>query len=143
MSTIETKRRGRPPKPRDAEDAIIEAVEADVPDDEVQVVIKHDGPPCPRCTRSTQRSTRLLRRYDLAALRCDFCRQVAIEGDGPHQWWDTLTATTGNPPPLVVRAMAIYGAKHNIQPPPPAQHDGTYEAMTSDWDDERWTEVGA
>jgi hypothetical protein len=35
--------------------------------------------------------------------------------------------------------MSIYATKHNIQPPPPAERDPTYEAMRSEWDDERWT----
>lgn len=137
MSDVETKRRGRPPKAQPIEDAPA-AVEADAKDDAVPVAA-HDGPPCPFCGRPRQRSTRLLRRYELTALRCDRCKEVAIEGDAGR--WDTLTAISGNPPPIVVRAMTLYEARHHIQPPPPAVRDRSYEAMTSEWGDERWVEV--
>jgi hypothetical protein len=43
MSNVEAKRRGRPAKVQPTEDAPV--VEADAPDDEVPVAVKHDGPP--------------------------------------------------------------------------------------------------
>lgn len=139
----EPKRRGRPPKAREVENAAIETeevVEADGPDEEVQPEqpVKPSGPPCSFCARPMLRSTKLLRRYELVALKCDKCRHIGIEGD--DQWFDLNTAACGNPSVVLVRAMAIYSRKHYAQPPPPLERDRGAEAAMSDWGDPRWTE---
>jgi hypothetical protein len=137
--TTEVKRRGRPPKIREAEETAVEVetVDADALDDEVRP-IKAAGPPCRRCARPMDRSTRLLRRYGLVALRCNACRDVGIENDSEDQWWDVGTAAIGNPPPIVRRAMTLYAERHNASPPTPLERDAGYEAAMSDWNDERW-----
>lgn len=135
MST-DTKRRGRPPK-RDAEDAVVDVVEAG----EEARPPRPEGPPCRRCGRPMLKSTSLLRRYEMVALKCDACREVSIEGDEPYMVYDTETAKSQNPPVIVSRAMAIYEQRRQVKPPAPEGYDPGYAAMQSDWDDERWTEI--
>lgn len=137
MST-ETKRRGRPPKAR-VEDAAVESVDVDDQDDAVHVPVVPNGPPCPRCGQPMLRSTSLLRRYDMAAVQCKPCHHTFIEGD--NFYFDTDTAKSGNPPLIASRAMTLYETKNHVKPPRPARYDGAYEAMASDWEDERWVEV--
>jgi hypothetical protein len=144
--SIEAKRRGRPPKARAesveeiAEDVVEdEVVEEDAPDEAVPVVVAN-GTKCKFCGRPMMRSTKLLKRYELVAVRCSRCRTLGIEHDdyGP---FDENSAIVGSPPPIVVRARTLYAERHAVAPPPPLQHDPVYAALTSDWDDGRWTEI--
>lgn len=142
MSIAEAKRRGRPAKAA-AEDAVEpeapEAVEAT--EDAIETFLKPVTPPCPRCRKPLERSTKLLRAYGMAVLRCVSCHEVAIEGDDPANRWDVETARSGRPPLLATRAAILFASKHASDPLPPFDATGFEAAVASEWDDPRWTDL--
>jgi hypothetical protein len=138
MSVAETKRRGRPAKIQ-GEDAAIETIEPE--DDSPEFVVKPTTPPCPHCGKPVERSTTLLRVYEMNVLRCVGCQQVSIEGDGPYSWYDEATAKAGKPPLIASRAAAIFAAKRANDPLPSFDANGFEAAVSSEWDDPRWTHL--
>lgn len=143
------KRRGRPPKIQPSATTEIvkddEIEEGETEEDEpIEVrprIDKEYGPPCPRCRRPTERTTRLFPQYETPVLRCPSCRQTKLENDGSIDvnWFDIDTACSGRPPILLSRAAALYNARRRVSAPPPDHYDPLYEAMKSDWDDVRWS----
>jgi hypothetical protein len=137
MSTVEAKRKGRPPKARD--EAAIENDAPEVAEDSIETFLKPTTPLCPRCRKPTERSTKLLRAYDMAVLRCVGCHEVAIEGDEPTNRYDIETAKSGRPPLLAARAAVLFASKRVSEPLPSFDAHGFDAAVTSEWDDPRWT----
>lgn len=137
MNATETKRRGRPPRTRDDAQAEIEPT-PDADDETIESVPKPTGPPCPRCGRPQDRSTKLLKAYGMAVLRCVPCHDVAIEGDEPTNRFDINTAREGRPPVLASRAAALFASRHQNEPRPTYEDRGLAAALSDDWDD-RWT----
>ena len=128
MPVTEAKRRGRPPKVQETDDA------ADDPIAEPEAPrVDPNAPPCPRCGDPLETSRTLLRAYGMTCHRCRHCRHVAIEND--NHWYDLATAVSGDPPLIVERAAALYAAK-NARSSPDGWVGGAEDAILSD---ERWT----
>lgn len=136
MNGTETKRRGRPPRAQEVEIAEDPTVDADATEP-----VAAPTPPCPRCGRPTQQSTRLLKTYNLTALRCIPCRSVAIKEDPAGEWYDEGTARAGSPPLIARLARTLFSMRRRDGDAPDFDPDGFEAAITGEWGDDRWTAI--